>query len=119
MRTTNTETVAVRMLLRPGAETEYRKRHDAIWPELVKELRAAGIIDYRIFADHENRCLFAVITRATDHTMDELPNKAVMQRWWAMMADLMFTESDSSPQVTPLEEMFCLAESRQNPYDRY
>src|ERR1700733_1580300 len=111
MTTTNTETIAVRMLLRPGAETEYRRRHDAIWPELVEELRAAGIRDYRIFVDRENRCLFAVITRSTEHTMDELPHKPVMQRWWAMMADLMFTESDSSPQATSLEEMFCMAGS--------
>jgi L-rhamnose mutarotase len=108
MTTKNIETIAVRMLLRPGAAAEYRRRHDTIWPELVQELRAAGIRDYRIFADRENRCLFAVITRSTEHTMDELPQKAVMQRWWAMMADLMFTEADSSPQVTSLDEMFCL-----------
>lgn len=111
MITPTTETVAVRMLLRPGAEAEYKKRHDAIWPELVEQLRSAGILDYRIFVDRENRCLFAVLTRITSHTMDDLPNKAVMRRWWAMMADLMFTESDSSPQVTPLEEMFSLAAS--------
>jgi L-rhamnose mutarotase len=104
-----TETIAARMLLRPGAEVEYRRRHDEIWPELVTELRAAGIRDYRIFLDPENRCLFAVITRSTHHAMHELPRKAVMQRWWAMMADLMVTEPDCSPQVTTLQEMFCLS----------
>jgi L-rhamnose mutarotase len=108
MTTTATETIAVRMRLRSGAEAEYRRRHDKIWPELVAELRAAGIQDYRIFADAENGCLFAVITRSTNHTMDDLPKKAVMQRWWTMMADLMFTEADSSPQVAALEEIFSL-----------
>jgi L-rhamnose mutarotase len=96
------------MLLRPGAEREYRRRHDEIWPDLEAELLAAGIHDYRIFVDPENHCLFAVITRARTHQMDELPNKAVVRRWWAMMADLMITEADSSPHVTNLEEMFCL-----------
>jgi L-rhamnose mutarotase len=104
-----TETIAARMLLRPGAEAEYRRRHDQIWPELVTELKAAGIRDYRIFLDPENHCLFAVITRTTNHRMDDLPRKAVMQRWWAMMADLMVTEPDSSPQLTTLQEMFCLS----------
>jgi len=43
--------------------------------------------------------------------MDELPHKPVVRRWWAMMADLMVTEADLSPQVTDLEEMFCLRRS--------
>jgi L-rhamnose mutarotase len=104
----DTETVAFRMLLRPGAEREYRRRHDEIWPDLEAELLAAGIHDYRIFADPENHCLFAVITRARSHQMHELPNKPVVRRWWAMMADLMITAADLSPQVTDLEQMFCL-----------
>jgi L-rhamnose mutarotase len=107
----DTETVAFRMLLRPGAEREYRRRHDEIWPDLEAELLAAGIHDYRIFGDPENHCLFAVITRARSHQMDELPNKPLVRRWWAMMADLMLTEADLSPQVTDLEEMFCLRRS--------
>jgi L-rhamnose mutarotase len=102
------ETIAFRMQLRPGAEQEYRRRHDEIWPSLVAELRAAGIHDYRIFRDPENHCLFAVITRARRHRMDDLPNKPVVRRWWAMMADLMITETDLAPRVTDLQEMFCL-----------
>jgi L-rhamnose mutarotase len=102
------ETIALRMLLRPGAEKEYQRRHHEIWPELEAELRAAGILDYRIFRDPENHCLFAVITRARSHRMDELPAKPVMRRWWAMMADLMLTEADLSPRVTALEEVFRL-----------
>ncbi|HWX80819.1 MAG TPA: L-rhamnose mutarotase [Steroidobacteraceae bacterium] len=108
MISSDTETVAFRMLLRSGAEREYRRRHDEIWPELAAELRAAGIQDYRIFRDPENHCLFAVITRARSHQMDQLPDKPVMRRWWAMMAELMITNADSSPQVISLEEMFCL-----------
>jgi len=103
------ETIAFRMLLRPGMEREYRRRHDAIWPDLEAELRAAGIHDYRIFRDPENHCLFAVITRARSHRMDELSDKPVVRRWWAMMADLMITEADLAPRVITLEEMFRLA----------
>jgi L-rhamnose mutarotase len=102
------ETIAFRMLLRPGTEKEYRRRHDQIWPDLETELRSAGIQEYRIFRDPENHCLFGVITRARSHRMDELPQKPVMRRWWAMMADLMVTEPDLSPSVTTLEEVFRL-----------
>lgn len=108
MMSEETETIGLRMLLNPGAEAEYQRRHDAIWPELERELRAAGIVDYRIFLDRENNCLFAVITRRRRHRMDLLPAQPVVRRWWAMMADLMATEADASPRVTPLQEVFCL-----------
>ena len=29
--------------VRPGYEDEYKKRHDEIWPELVEDIRAAGL----------------------------------------------------------------------------
>jgi len=34
---------AFRMQLRPGNVAEYRRRHDAIWPELAQLLRESGI----------------------------------------------------------------------------
>ena len=37
------ERYAFRMRLYPGMAEEYRRRHDAIWPELVELLRKAGI----------------------------------------------------------------------------
>jgi L-rhamnose mutarotase len=103
-----TETVAFRMRLNPGQAAEYRRRHDAIWPELVQALRDAGVIDYRIFLDAETNALFAVLTRSADHRMDALPEQPVMRRWWAMMADIMATEPDQSPQSLPLAEVFRL-----------
>ncbi len=48
------------MKLKPGFEAEYKKRHDAIWPELSRELKRAGISDYSIFLDQRTLTLFAV-----------------------------------------------------------
>lgn len=33
----------------PGAEAEYKKRHDEIWPELVEVIRSAGQTNYSLF----------------------------------------------------------------------
>jgi L-rhamnose mutarotase len=106
--TPRTETVAFRMRLHEGQADEYRRRHDAIWPELVTLLRESGVLDYRIFLDEETRALFAVLTRRVDHGLDALPGHPVMQRWWAMMADIMDTEPDASPVQVPLREVFVL-----------
>ncbi len=101
-----TETVAFRMLLNPGQAAEYKRRHDAIWPELEAALIEAGVVEYRIFLDEETMALFAVLTRWVDHQMDALPQLPVMRRWWAMMADIMLTEADLAPVSRPLLEMF-------------
>ena len=104
-----TETVAFRMRLHPGRADEYKRRHDQIWPELVTLLRDAGVVDYRIFLDEETHALFAVLTRTADHSLDALPSHPVMQRWWAMMADIMDTNEDRSPVQVVLREVFRLA----------
>lgn len=102
------EKYAFRMRLNEGAEDEYRRRHDAIWPELVDLLRQAGISDYSIHLDRETRILFGVLWRADDHGMDTLPAHSVMRRWWDHMADLMETHPDGAPVAIPLVPMFHL-----------
>lgn len=102
------EQIAFRMQLNPGQAAEYKRRHDAIWPELVSLLKGAGISDYSIFLDPETHALFAVLRRSEAHRMDALPAEAVMQRWWAYMGDIMATNADSSPVVVPLAAVFHL-----------
>ncbi len=91
-----------------GQAEEYRRRHDAIWPELVALLRSSGVVEYRIFLDEETHALVAVLTRQSNHTLDALPEHPVMRRWWAMMADIMDTNADQSPVQVSLPEMFRL-----------
>jgi L-rhamnose mutarotase len=102
------EQIAFRMRLLPGQAEEYRRRHDALWPELAALLKDSGVADYSIFLDAESNALFAVLRRAPGHAMDALPNHPVMQRWWAHMGDIMETNADRSPKVVPLALMFHL-----------
>lgn len=100
------EKYAFRMRLDPGMKAEYKRRHDAIWPELATLLKDAGVRDYSIHLDEETNLLFAVLWRSDDHRMAELPRHPVMRRWWAYMADLMATEPDGEPVAVPLETVF-------------
>lgn len=102
------EQIAFKMQLNPGQAAEYRRRHSAVWPELSALLRDVGIRDYSIFLDEETGILFAVLRRTPDHRMEQLPNEEIMQRWWHYMADIMATQSDGSPRVTPLQPMLHL-----------
>lgn len=99
---------AFKMHLNPGMEAEYKRRHDAIWPELADLLKQAGISDYSIHLDPDTLILFGVLWRRDDHGMDDLPSHPVMQRWWAHMADIMRTNADRAPVAVPLVPMFHL-----------
>jgi len=97
---------AFRMFLNPGQADEYRRRHDALWPELAALLRESGVHDYSIYLDAEHHLLFAVQRLRPGHTTAALPEHPVMRRWWAHMADLMRTNEDGSPVVEPLPCLF-------------
>ncbi len=96
------------MKLHAGQEAEYRRRHQALWPELADLLRTTGIRHYSIFLDAETRLLFGVLDIDQPANLDTLPGHPVMQRWWAYMADLMETNPDQSPVSVPLKEVFYL-----------
>ena len=97
---------AFTMKLKPGFEAEYKKRHDEIWPKLVKELEDAGVSDYSIYLDPQTLVLFA-FQKLKDHdTSDELPQTAIVKKWWKFMGDLMETNPDDSPVTIPLTEVF-------------
>jgi L-rhamnose mutarotase len=99
---------AFKMLLKPGMEAEYRRRHDEIWPELAALLKEVGVSDYSIHLDPETHILFAVLWRPKDHRMADLPSHPVMRRWWAHMKDLMATHPDDEPVALPLKTVFHL-----------
>lgn len=94
------------MKLNPGCKEEYKRRHDEIWPELVKLLGESGVSDYAIFFDEETHTLFAVQTRSGDQSSQDLGDHPLVRMWWKYMADMYETHPDDSPVTVPLEEVF-------------
>jgi L-rhamnose mutarotase len=100
--------VAFKMKLFKGSEEEYKRRHDALWPELKTLLKEAGIKDYSIFLDEETNALVGYLTISDISQLDELPKHSVMKKWWAYMKDIMETNEDNSPVNISLKEVFYL-----------
>lgn len=96
------------MKLHAGKEEEYRRRHDAIWPELSALLQESGIQEYSIFLEEETGQLFGYLRIEDPAKLDQLPEQPVMQRWWTYMKDIMDTNPDHSPVSIPLKEVFYL-----------
>lgn len=97
---------AFTMKLKPGFETEYKKRHDEIWPELSKLLSESGISDYSIFLDKKTGTLFAFQKLKDGFDGASIPDNPIVKKWWAYMADIMETNIDNSPVEEVLIEVF-------------
>jgi L-rhamnose mutarotase len=100
--------VAFKMHLHKGFEAEYKKRHDALWPELEQLLKTTGISEYSIFLDETTNNLFGFLKVTDPAALDNLPAQPVMQKWWAYMKDIMESNPDNSPVSIPLKEVFYL-----------
>ena len=96
------------MQLNKGAEVEYKKRHDELWPELKELLKSTGICEYSIFLDETTNSLFGVLKIDGTILLDNLPQHPVMQKWWLYMKDIMESNPDNSPVSIPLKEVFYL-----------
>src|ERR1700753_429738 len=97
------------MKLYKGFEDEYRKRHDAIWPELAALLHETGVREYSIFLQEETGNLFGFLKIDDALKLDSLPSHPVMQRWWEYMKDIMESNPDNSPVSKTLKKVFYLA----------
>jgi L-rhamnose mutarotase len=98
------------MAVHPTAHDEYRRRHDAIWPELVAVLRDHGVREYSIYLDARRSLLFAHVELESLERWDAIASTSVCRRWWAFMRDVMETHADDRPVSEDLVEVFHLAE---------
>jgi len=93
------------MKLKPGFVAAYKRRHDAIWPELPAPSR---ISDCSSSLDEASPILFALQNQSDDHTAADLPNHPIVKKRWACMSPLMEVSSDHLPACSELKQVFHL-----------
>jgi L-rhamnose mutarotase len=87
--------VGLRTRIKPGLEERYEEYHRAVWPEVVQEIRRAGITKYVIFRDgldvfHYIEC------DDYDRAIAEIGMDPVSMKWEAEIAMLMEATHDFS-----------------------
>ena len=91
--------------VRPGYEDEYKKRHDEIWPEMISELKAAGIQNYSIFR-HGLDLIGYFECDDLPQAVSYLSNSETNRKWSEYMTPIMKIEADPStnfPYLLPLQ----------------
>jgi L-rhamnose mutarotase len=102
------ERIGFRMRLQPGREEEYRRRHAAVWPELLADLKAAGASNYSIFLDGEDLFGYLVVNDF-DRFRAAMATSEANARWQPEMAALIDPLTDPSTGFhRRLEEVFHL-----------
>lgn len=97
---------AFTMRLKPGGLEEYRRNHDAIWPELVAEIEKQGIAQITIF--ERDPVLFLYSEIADVEAWDRLWASEVHDRWAEVMNPLMEFRDDGIVDSSEVNEVFHL-----------
>ena len=82
------ERIAFTMRVKPDLESEYRWRHQAVWPEMLRALKHAGCSRYSIYM--KGRDLFAYMeVEDFERFKRQMSHDHEAQRWEAHMAPIM------------------------------
>lgn len=96
------------MSVHAGAEAEYARRHQPIWPELEAVLKAHGVHNYSIFLDAETRQLFGYVEIEDEARWAAIAQTPECRKWWAHMRDIMPSHPDNRPVARELNSVFHL-----------
>lgn len=76
--------VALRLQIRPGLSDAYDRLHQAVWPELLHDLREAGVIEYSIFRNGLELFLFLRV-QDLERFEASMQQSEANRRWQEMM----------------------------------
>ena len=97
---------AFTMRLKANALKEYKRYHDHVWPELVREIERSGIASITTFQRDQDLFLFSQIK--DEGAWDRLWNSDIHRRWADAMWPLMNLREDGIVDAGQLTEIFHL-----------
>lgn len=96
------ERYAWKAIVKEGQLSEYRRRHDAIWPSLCRVLKEAGIQNYTIWNVGNELFGYYECDKGIDFAAKVQAESAVVDEWNAYMKDVMVMELDPETGAQPL-----------------
>ena len=101
--------VCFTMQVRPDRLSEYRERHAAVWPEMLRALRECGWHDYQLFLREDGLVVGTLVTDDLAAAQAAMEQTSINSFWQADMAPF-FDLADGRPDrsTQPLELVFDL-----------
>ena len=99
--------ICFHLRVKPERLAEYREIHREVWPEVLAELKAAGVRDYSIYYWQDGHEFGVLECDDWPSVQRHLGSSETMRRWEEFMADYLDTPmGQEGPAV--LEEIFRL-----------
>jgi len=104
-----THRVCFQLQVKPDRINEYRQRHAAVWPEMLRALKASGWNNYSLFLRADGLLIGYFETTDLQSAQAGMAETAVNARWQAEMGEF-FVELDGAPDTgfVQLTEVFHL-----------
>jgi L-rhamnose mutarotase len=101
--------VCFTLQVRPDRLAEYRERHAAVWPEMLRALRDCGWRDYQLFLREDGLVVGTLLTEDLAAAQAAMEKTSINSFWQADMAPF-FELADGRPDrsAQPLELIFDL-----------
>lgn len=104
------ERYAWKATVKDGMLPEYRRRHDAIWPELKALLKSAGIRNYTIWNTGNELFGYYECEQGVEYAARVQAESPIVDRWNEYMKDVMVMELDPVTGAQPLLQQVFLLE---------
>lgn len=91
------ERVCFQLQVRPEMLEEYRRRHAAVWPDMLRALAATGWHNYSLFLREDGLLIGYVETPSIEQAQARMASTEVNARWQAEMALFFMDLGDSAP----------------------
>lgn len=89
------ERVCFQLQVKPERLQEYRERHEAVWPDMVRALARTGWHNYSLFVRDDGLLIGYFETPSLEDAQAGMAATEVNARWQAEMADLFVDLGDS------------------------
>ncbi len=94
--------VCFQLQVKPDRLAEYRERHAAVWPEMLRALKDTGWHNYSLFVRDDGLLIGYFETESLDAAREGMARTEVNARWQAEMAEF-FAGLDGTPDEGFLE----------------
>ncbi len=95
--------VCFQLQVRPERLDEYRRRHEAVWPEMLRALHEAGWHNYSLFVRDDGLLIGYFETPSLEAARQGMAATSVNARWQAEMAAFFVDLEDGTPDGSFLE----------------
>lgn len=96
------EKYAWKGMIKEGMIDEYVRRHNEIWPEMVKVLKDAGIKNYTIWNTGCELFGYYECEKGVEYAAKVQAESPVVDRWNEYMKDILIMEMDPDTGAQPL-----------------